>query len=102
MATANRRDIVIDQYFSVPSGLVDARYENKSDGEFNYTDDDQADSFPTLTDPQAIIPTLPLTSFKIVDQTIRISSDGRVVVDVTFEFPDVQGIDSVAIREAKL
>lgn len=103
MATNTVRDIVVDNLFPIPPGMVDMRYENKEDGEFNYiNEDDIADSAPILDAPDSTVPTLPLASFKIVDQTIRITSDGRSVVDVTFEFPDVNGILSVEMRVTKL
>lgn len=102
MATTGRRDIVLDGMFPLPPGVIDVRHENLEDSEFVYDVEDVADTAPVLEVPTDIIPVLPLTAYQIVDQTIRITSDGRSVVDVTFEFPDTPGINSVNVKETKL
>jgi hypothetical protein len=101
MATNDKRDVVVDSFFGIPPGVVDIRHDNTLDGEFNYSVNDIADDPPTLETPTATIP-MPLTSFSVISQVIRLTSDGRSVVDVTFEFPDQTGVQSINIRESKI
>jgi hypothetical protein len=101
MAIQTHREIIIDKFFSVPPGVVDVRHANEADGEFNYSSATDVAETPTLSSPGVQIP-MTMSSFSITDQTIRMTSDGRSVVDVTFEFPDLPGVININIRETKL
>jgi hypothetical protein len=96
MAIQRTRDIEIDPMFHVPQNVVDVRQQNKVDGQFNYVPGDVAID-PILATPTSLVPMVP-TTFSIVDQAVRISADGRSVVDVTIEFPDIAGISSVDVQ----
>lgn len=97
MATDRQRDIELDPRFYCPPGIIDVRQANKENGEYYYNPDDIAVEGPVLDYPEAVLP-MPPSSYKIVDQRVRIAPDGRAVVDVTVEFPDVQGIYSIDVR----
>lgn len=97
MATNRDRDIEIDPRFFVPPGVVDVRQQNRENGEYYYDEDTLAVEGPVLEYPEAVLP-MPPSSYEIVDQRVRIAPDGRAVVDVTVEFPDVQGIYSIDVR----
>lgn len=86
MAQTRNREIVVDPRFSVPPGVVDVRQENSENGEFNYTQEDQAQDGLIITTPGASVP-IP-SSFTIVSQRVRISPGGQQVIDVEIDFPD--------------
>lgn len=97
MAVQRTREIEIDPMFYVPPGVVDVRQENKDNGEFSYQVVDMAGYGPVLATPTSTVP-MPSTGFQIVDQAVRIGSDGRTVVDVTLDFPDVSDTYSIDVR----
>lgn len=101
MAIQNNQSIEIDPNFFVPPGLVDARQQNKEDGEFYYTPADVAVAAPILDIPTATIP-MPPTSYEIIEQHVRHSPDGTTVVDVTIDFPDISGVASIDVRITKV
>ena len=45
---------------------------------------------------------MPPTSYTIVDQRVRIASDGRAIVDAIVDFPDVDGVISIDVRVTKV
>lgn len=96
MAVQRTRDIEIDPMFHVPPHVIDVRQENKENGEFYYTNETVAKPGPTLATPTSSIP-MPPSSYQIVDQAVRIGSDGRAVVDVTIEFPDTPGLFNIDV-----
>jgi hypothetical protein len=96
MATSRDRDVVLDPHFFVPSGIVDVRQQNNIDAEYLYDDSILADEGPELQTPTSVIP-MPPTSYSIASQRVRIASDGRAVVDVYVEFPDVEGIETIEV-----
>ena len=96
MAVQRTRQIEIDPMFHVPQGVEDVRQQNKIDGQFSYSSESIAQD-PILETPTSVLP-MPPTTFTIVDQAVRIGPDGRSVVDVTIEFPDVSGISNIDIR----
>lgn len=100
MATENKQ-IILDDRFFTPPGIVDVRSEGQENGAVNYTPDIVAsdDEAPVLSDPSQTVPNP--TSFSVVDQHVRISSDGRATVDVTLEFPDIPGIQSIDVQVTK-
>lgn len=102
MATQQNLQTIIDHHFFVPVGAVDIRQEDAGDSSTVYTGTDTADdnNQPVLATPTSSVP-MPPTSFTIVSQRVRISSGGSAVVDVTLEFPDIQGIDHIDVRMTK-
>lgn len=98
---ANSKQIILNSNFFVPPGVVDVRAQ---------TDDDAVDTFydvgdiavegPTLDDPEDVVP-MPPSSYTIVEQRVRLSAGGQAVVDVTLEFPDVYGIETIEVRTTK-
>jgi hypothetical protein len=101
MAYQSNQPINIDPNFFVPPGLVDARQQNKEDGEFYYTPADVAQETPILDIPTATIP-MPPTSYEIIEQHVRHSPDGTAVVDLTIAFPDIPGVASIDVRITKV
>lgn len=97
MAKDRDRDIELDPRLYVPPGIIDVRQANKENGEYYYNAEDVAAEGPILEHPEAVLP-MPPSSYQIVDQRVRIAPDGRAVVDVTVEFPDVQDIYSIDVR----
>lgn len=100
MAVDTNKQTIIDSHFFVPKGVVDVRQANDDDYAATYTADDTAQDPPILDTPTAAVP-MPPTSYQIVDQYVRISADGTAVVDVTIEFPDVAGINTIDVRVTK-
>jgi hypothetical protein len=100
MAKETSKQIILDNDFFVPPGLVDVRAAGKEDGEFYYDAATQAVEGPTLETPVSKIP-MPPSSYEVVEQHVRISSDGRAVVDVMVEFPDISGVESIDVRVTK-
>jgi hypothetical protein len=92
--------VIVDDRFYIPTGIIDVRNAGASDGSDYYGPKDVAVQGPILNTPSANIP-MPPTSYSIVEQHVRISSDGRAVVDVYLEFPDVPGVNSVDVRVTK-
>jgi len=101
MATSRDRDVVLDPHFFVPSGVVDVRQQNNENAEYLYDDSILAEEGPTLETPTSVIP-MPPTSYQIASQRVRIASDGRAVVDVYIEFPDVDGIETIDVAVTKV
>ena len=100
MAKDFDKKLVVDDLFSIPPGVVDARRSGEVDGESFYDFEDTATIGPILEDVDAVIP-LP-TSFTVVDQTIRFTSDGRSVVDVVLEFPDTTSVEAIDVKVTAL
>lgn len=102
MATQQNKQTIIDSHFFVPQGAVDIRQENLADTEFNYNSGVVATdgNAPIISTPTSTVP-MPPTSFTIVSQHVRISTDGTTVVDVTLQFPDIPGINSIDVRITK-
>lgn len=101
MATRpDTKQIILDNRFFLPPGVIDVRAQGEEDGESNYIIGDQMVEGPILSDPEATIP-MPPSSYKIVEQRVRTTSDGRSVVDITLEFPDVVGVDNIDVRITK-
>ena len=98
MAKTSRREIQIDPRFPVPSNVIDVRQENQEDSYQNYEGGSVVgpDDGPVLGAPDAPVPNAP-SSYTIVSQTLRTTPDGRTVVDVLLEFPDM-GYVSVDVR----
>lgn len=101
MGKTRVRSVEIDEHFFVPTGVVDVRQEGEDNGEFNYGPQDTAIGAPVLETPDAIVP-MPLDGMKIIEQRVRIASDGSSVVDITFEFPDVAGVQSIEMSYTKV
>jgi len=99
MAT-NRREILLDEFFSVPPGVVDVRQEAAEDREYLYTPETQPVDVPTIESPTSTIPSPP-TSYRIISQTIRTGEDKTKVVDVILVFPEVDGVFDINIRAIK-
>lgn len=108
MAYDTSKEIVIDNQFFLPPGVVDMRRAGQDDGSSYYGSSaagGNAGSSGGATTPGigggagSVIP-IPST-FTVVDQQVRITPDGNAVVDVTLEFPDVVGVLSVDVRIAK-
>jgi len=91
----------LDPHFFVPSGVVDVRQQNNENAEYLYDDSILAEEGPTLETPTSVIP-MPPTSYQIASQRVRIASDGRAVVDVYIEFPDVDGIETIDVAVTKV
>lgn len=100
MAVDSNAQVIIDGRFFVPKGVVDVRQANsESDSDaYQYVADVMVDPTP---DPSTAIAPMPPTSYSIVEQRVRISSDGSAVVDVTLDFPDVAGVESIDVRITK-
>lgn len=101
MATDRIRDIEIDPRFFCPPGVIDVRQANKENGEFYYDEETLAVEGPVLEYPESVLP-MPPSSYEIVEQRVRIAPDGRAVVDVTVEFPDIAGVYSIDVRVTKI
>jgi hypothetical protein len=100
MATANNKEIILNNNFFVPPGIVDVRQADADEAQTVYTPEDVAVEGATLDESTDKMP-MPPTSFQIVDQHVRISADGRAVVDVTLQFPDVSGVENIDVRVTK-
>jgi hypothetical protein len=101
MANApDNKQIILDNRFFVPAGVIDVRAKGAEDGESNYIIGDQMVEGPILSNPVATIP-MPPSSYQIVEQHVRITSDGRAVVDVMLEFPDIDGVETIDVRITK-
>jgi len=90
MAKTNRRDIQLSPLFGVPPGVIDVRQENTDESSDSYEGITtvQPQDGPVLSSPNDTIPNAP-TNFTVVSQTIRTAPDGSSVVDVLFEFSDI-------------
>lgn len=100
MAVDSNNQIVIDPRFFVPPGAVDMRQADLSNYQASYTPTTTAVQGPILNKPSAKVP-MPPTSYQVVDQHVRVSADGSTVVDVTVEFPDIPGVNSIDVRVTK-
>lgn len=104
MAKSSDEDILLDPRFYVPPFVIDVRQEGERDGGMDYRPGDIADPGPTITTPGngggTNIP-MPPTTISVVSETVRITSDGRTVVDLVLEFPDVQGIEQIDVGMTK-
>lgn len=102
MAT-NRRDIELSPRFLVPPAVIDIRQDNDEDSYAVYTGAEgdivtpNENAGPVLDYPESSIPQAPST-YRIVEQTVRISADGSTVVDVLLEFPDNLGVYDIDVR----
>lgn len=97
MAKTNRTDIELNPAFPVPPNVIDVRQENSDDSYQNYDGGNAGDivgpgNGPILGTPDAPVPNAP-SRYSIVSQTLRTSPDGRTVVDVLIDFPDVNDIN---------
>jgi len=92
------RDIELDPRLFVPPNVIDVRQENKELYDYVYVNAPEviADEGPTLESPNSPIPNAP-TTYSIKSQTIRNTPDGRAVVDLVLEFPDI-GVYSVDVK----
>lgn len=100
MAKEENKQIILDNRFFVPPTVIDVRAAGDTNGAKFYDVTDVAVEAPTLSDPTANIP-MPPSSYEIVEQHVRISSDGRAVVDVMLEFPDTPGVETIDVRVTK-
>lgn len=101
MAKEIDKQIVLDNRFFVPPGVIDVRQAGAEEGDSYYGDPaDVAVEGPVLDNPVSIVP-MPPTSYEIASQRVRISSDGRAVVDVFLEFPDLTGVETIDVRITK-
>lgn len=95
MAKTNRTDIELNPVFAVPPHVIDVRQENSDDSYQNYegsSDIVGPGDGPVLGTPDAPVPNAP-SRYTIVSQTIRTAPDGRSVVDVLIDFPDISDIN---------
>lgn len=97
MAKSTVRNIELDPRFYIPTGVVDLRQSNKENSDYVYDETVQAVDGPILATPESTIP-MPPTSYAIYQQRVRIASDGRAVVDVIVEFPEVDGVSDIKVR----
>ena len=100
MAKEENKQIILDNRFFVPPGVIDVRAAGAEDGETFYDATDIAVEGPTLSYPEATLP-MPPSSYAIAEQRVRIASDGRAVVDVLLEFPDIAGVETIDVRITK-
>lgn len=104
MAKSPNEDILLDPRFYVPAFVIDVRQEGERDGEMDYLPGNVADAGPTITTPGTGAGTnipMPPTTISVVSETVRKTSDGRTVVDLVLEFPDVQGIEQIDVGMTK-
>lgn len=96
MAKDSRRDdIELNPVFAVPPHVIDVRQENSDDSYQNY--DGGGDivgpgNGPVLGAPDAPVPNAP-SRYSILSQTLRTAPDGRTVVDVLIDFPDINDLN---------
>lgn len=101
MAKEVSKQIILNNNFFIPQGITDVRAAADSDADETFYDvGDTAVEGPTLADPEDIVP-MPPTSYTIAEQRVRISAGGQAVVDVTLDFPDVYGIETIEVRTTK-
>jgi len=102
MATRNdNTQVVIDDRFYVPPGMIDVRQSGSSSDSGYYGPQDLTGDIQVVAPPAPTLPTPP-TSFQVVEQHVRVSSDGRAVVDLYLEFPDDEGVESIDVRVTKV
>lgn len=101
MAKEVDKQTIIDNHFFVPPGVIDVRQGGSESGTDSYIPGTTAVAEPILETPESLVP-MPPTSYTVVDQRVRIASDGRTVVDVVLEFADVPGVNSIDVRVSKL
>lgn len=90
-------ETVVDARFFIPKNIVNLRFRQ---------DYDLTDSTFFSSDPQTPVDQMvpadpgqneslpkPDVSFNLVSQTLRIAPDGKQVVDVVIELPDVDGAE---------
>lgn len=92
------RDIELDPRFFVPPGVIDVRQENNENTDYIYAANPEiiADGGPVLERSDSPIPNAP-SGYRIVSQKLRTAPDGRVVVDVELEFPNI-GVYGIDVR----
>lgn len=104
MAKETDKQIIIDEHFFVPQGVIDVRHASEEEGSTFYSSPDDV-AAPDVYIPDATseeVPVLmPPTSFSVYEQRVRIASDGRAVVDVVLDFPDMYGAKSIDVRVTK-
>lgn len=101
MAKDYDKQTILDNRFYVPPGVIDVRARGEEDGDVYYDNpEDVAVDGPVLETPISDVP-MPPTSYAIVEQRVRVSTDGHSVVDVMIEFPDVPGIETIDVRITK-
>jgi hypothetical protein len=107
MAKLTNDEIVIDKRFYAPPFVIDVRQEGEEDGSMDYQVSDVASDGPVLQNPGdgssggTNIP-MPPTTFAVTSERVRITSDGRAVVDLEIEFPDVPGIETIDVGKTAL
>lgn len=101
MAKEVDKQLILDNRFFVPPGVIDVRNAGDEDGDRYYVSpEDVAVPGPILETPTSEIP-MPPTSYEIAEQRVRIGTDGRAVVDVMLEFPDLIGVETIDVRVTK-
>lgn len=101
MAKEIDKQLILDNRFFVPPGVIDVRAAGDESGDRYYENpSDVAVEGPVLDTPTSNVP-MPPSSYQIAEQRVRISSDGRAVVDVWVEFPDINGVDTIDVRVTK-
>lgn len=108
--------VEIDPNFFLPPNVVDMRYADideaddsattRSDtGEVVSVNYDEVDYSDLITDPgTGTVPPLlfPPDSVTLVSQQVRVTDDGRFVVDVILEVEDIPGVINFDVRTAKI
>lgn len=104
MAKEIDKQIILDNRFFVPPGVIDVRSAGEQDGSGFYDAVADVADIPDASAPDPDSPSilLPPTSFTIVEQRVRISTDGKAAVDVLLEFPDVPGVQTIDLRVTKV
>lgn len=103
---------VVDQNFYIPEGLASFVYVETTDQdpvtEAESTGDDTVQIYTGELVPEAgavdaVTYILPVPQdFTIVSQIIRLSPDGRQLVDVVFDTSDLEGVTNFEVRVTKV
>lgn len=109
MATIKDRRISVDPRFGVPAGVLDVNQEKEVAEDGGTTSSGVSASLSSATSSETFrieaeseqMVALP-KSFSVTKQTIRMTSDGRAVVDVEIEFTDHDDISDVELRHTKI
>lgn len=105
MAESNGRSIELNHMFAPPPGVVDAIQMQDVNAAFTAPDDvdeteseiEIAISNATVGDPSVSPP----ASMTVVSQTVSLSADGTSSTTVVVEFPDVDGMFDVEVRQTR-
>jgi hypothetical protein len=86
------QDIIQEDNVTYDDAIIDADNQSQSDYGVDNGESGTNESAESIPSPQWM---------NIIDQQVRISTDGKAIVDVTVEFEDISGSSEYDIRVTK-